>query len=335
MNEERHPAIRCMSEPMSTTNAPSVPSLNQGRLLIALAAVLWSLSGGFSKVLTKDTPFGLDDPRPAALAIAVFRLVFAGIVFVPALRRHDFSFRPKMLGMVLVFGLMNLFFVPAMVGGTAADAILLQYTAPMWMFLASVLWLGEKADRRSLIAVIIGTVGIAIILTGTILHSGWESGELGVLGLGLGSGITYAGVVLFLRVLRACSSRWLVVLNHLGGAAVVGIGWLVLAGVWHADSTMPGTVAQYVTLALFGAVQMGLPYWLMTRGLRSVSPQEAGTITLLEPILNPMWAYLVAGEVPLPATFLGGVFILGALAWRYWPVARKDAHNPPDATTGL
>jgi drug/metabolite transporter, DME family len=324
-----------MSEPTPTTATPSVPSLNQGRLLIALAAVLWSLSGGFSKVLTKDTPFGLNDPKAAALAIAVFRLIFAGIVFVPALRRQDFSFRPMMIGMVLVFGLMNLFFVPAMVGGTAADAILLQYTAPLWMFLASVVWLREKADRRSLIAVIIGTVGIAIILTGTILHSGWASGELGVLGLGLGSGITYAGVVLFLRVLRGCSSRWLVVLNHLGGAAVVAIGWFFLALFWHVDSTMPGTVAQYVTLALFGAVQMGLPYWLMTRGLRSVSPQEAGTITLLEPILNPVWAYLVAGEVPLPATFFGGVFILGALAWRYWPVPRKDAHHPPDATGGL
>jgi drug/metabolite transporter (DMT)-like permease len=65
---------------------------------------------------------------------------------------------------------------------------------------------------------------------------------------------------------------------------------------------------------------MGLPYWLMSRGLRSVSPQEAGAITLLEPILNPVWAYLVANEEPPLATVFGGLFILGALAWRYWPV---------------
>ena len=119
-----------MSEPTSTADAPSAPSLNQGRLLIALAAVLWSLSGGFTKVLTKDTPFGLNDPKPAALAIAVFRLIFAGIVFVPALRRQDFSFRPMMVVMVLVFALMNLFFVPAMVGGTAAKVFGFEMAVP-------------------------------------------------------------------------------------------------------------------------------------------------------------------------------------------------------------
>jgi DME family drug/metabolite transporter len=52
-----------------------------------------------------------------------------------------------------------------------------------------------------------------------------------------------------------------------------------------------------------------------------VSPQEAGVITLLEPLLNPLWAYLVAPETEAPTmyTLLGGVCILGALAWRYWP----------------
>jgi len=64
-------------KPQEKTHA--APSVTRGRLLIALAAVLWSLSGGFSKVLTKDTAFGLNDPRPAALAIATFRLLFAGL----------------------------------------------------------------------------------------------------------------------------------------------------------------------------------------------------------------------------------------------------------------
>src|SRR5262249_4485995 len=58
---------------------------------------------------------------------------------------------------------------------------------------------------------------------------------------------------------------------------------------------------------------------LVARGLRSVSPQEAGTLTLIEPLLNPVWAYLISGEVPSPWTLVGGGFILGALAWRYWP----------------
>jgi drug/metabolite transporter (DMT)-like permease len=161
-------------------------------------------------------------------------------------------------------------------------------------------------------------------LGGAVLQSGWASGELGILGLGLASGITYAGIVIFLRVLRNESSRWLTVLNHLGGALIVGGVWMLLPLVWPTNASPPGTFAQYVTLALFGIVQMGVPYWLMSRGLQSVSPQEAGAITLLEPILNPVWAYLVAGEKPPLATFVGGLFILGALAWRYWPVKRTE-----------
>ena len=76
-----------------------------------------------------------------------------------------------------------------------------------------------------------------------------------------------------------------------------------------------------ILLFLFGSVQMGLPYFLFARGLRTVSPQEAGAITLLEPLLNPLWAYLISPETdtPPPTTWVGGVLILGALAYRYLP----------------
>jgi drug/metabolite transporter, DME family len=58
--------------------------------------------------------------------------------------------------------------------------------------------------------------------------------------------------------------------------------------------------------------------------VRALSAQEAGTITLLEPILNPLWAFLVSGEVPSSFECVGGAFILGALVWRYWPFNRED-----------
>ena len=60
---------------------------------------------------------------------------------------------------------------------------------------------------------------------------------------------------------------------------------------------------------------------LVARGLRHVSPHEAGIITLLEPLLNPLWAYLITPEkdTPTPAMWLGGGLILAALVWRYVP----------------
>jgi drug/metabolite transporter (DMT)-like permease len=198
--------------------------------------------------------------------------------------------------------------------GTAANAILLQYTAPMWVVLASVWWLGERADLRSLAASAVGLIGIGIIVV-----DGWQSEQLGVIALGLGSGVTYAGVLTFLRFLRDASPRWLTMLNHLG-AALALLPWLVQ---WPLPS--PG---QLGVLVVFGVFQMGIPYWFMARGLQAVSAQEAGTITLLEPLLNPLWAYLISGEEPSRMTLLGGAFILGALAWRYWPRQQDEETRP-------
>jgi drug/metabolite transporter (DMT)-like permease len=290
--------------------ASSELSLTQGRVCIALAAILWSLSGGFTKFLTgvMVQEHGFDEV--SALQIAFYRVLFAGLVLAPGLRRADLAFRPAMLIMALSFAAMNALFVSAMALGTAANAILLQYTAPMWMYLASIWWLGERPERRSTIALVIGMLGIAVIIVG-----GWDGGQLLTIVIALGSGVTYAAVLLFLRLLRGLSPLWLTVWNHLLGALVL------LPLIWN--EPLPAW-QQYLVLFLFGSIQMGLAYWLVARGLRVVSPQEAGAITLLEPLLNPVWAYLVWSKTETPplVTYLGGALIVGALAWRYWPRAR-------------
>jgi len=288
----------------------AVPTLAQGRLCILLASLLWSTSGAFAKVLTRDTVLELNTPAIAPLQIAFLRALFAGLVLVPLLRRRDISFRPMMLVMAGCFAIMNATFVSALALGTAADAIVLQYTAPMWMYLACVFWLGEPADNRSLAAFGIALIGILIIVGG-----GWTADQLPVVGLGLLSGLAYAGVMVCLRLLHTSSSRWMTVINHMASALVL------VPFVWYLD--VP-SVAQFVVLFLYGSVQMAVPYWLVARGVRAVSPQEAGTITLLEPLLNPLWAYLISGEEPRFWTVLGAAFILGALAWRYWPTRKPS-----------
>jgi drug/metabolite transporter (DMT)-like permease len=66
-----------------------------------------------------------------------------------------------------------------------------------------------------------------------------------------------------------------------------------------------------------GVVQLGIPYFLFSKGLESLSLQEASLIVLIEPVLNPIWVALVVGEVPSPATLAGGVIILLSLLLRY------------------
>ena len=293
------------------TQATSSPTLAQGRLFILFAAVLWSLSGAFTKALTKETALGVNEPeiepfviagRSLPLQIACYRVIFAGLVLVPRLRRGDIQFRPMMLLMLLCFAVMNATFISAQALGTAANAILLQNSAPLWIYLGAI-WLGQPQDRRGTLSLFIGMFGLAIIIYG-------GRDEPGIMAIGLLSGFTYAGVILCLRALRDLSPAWLTVWNHLLG----GLMLVPLIVMLH-----PPTWQQLIVLFFFGAVQLGFPYWLMTRGLRVVSAQEAGTITLLEPILTPVWAYLVAGDQPNPLTFVGGAVILAALAYRYWP----------------
>lgn len=270
-----------------------------------MAALLWSTSGAFTKVLTRDTAFGLNSPPVVPEQIAFYRVLFAALALAFTVRRRDVTFRPMMLAMIASFAFMNERFVRALAMGTAANAIFLQYTAPMWMFVAGVFWLGERADRRGLTALMVSLVGIGIIVAG-----GWQEDQLDVVAIGLESGLGYAGVMIFLRILRGESSRWLTFLNHLGAAFVM------VPFVYDLPLPTPG---QLVVMFFYGAVQMGIPYWLVARGLRSVSTQEAGIITLLEPLLNPLWAFLISGEEPSLFTVVGGGFILGALVWRYWP----------------
>ena len=300
-------------------NTPAdAPTLARARLYVLAASLLWSTSGAFTKALTEDTTFGWNIPpiagfavpgfaKPFPLQIACYRAAFAGMLLVPTLRLRTLTVRRSMFVMGLLFVTMNVTFLSALALGTAANAILLQYSAPLWVYLAGILWLREKPERRSTVAMWLGLAGIGIIVAG-----GWQDGELPVMMLALISGLAYGGVLVCLRLLRDVSASWLTVWNFFWSA-------LVLLPV--VAFMVPPTKAQLAVLLVYGTLQMGLPYWLLAKGLRSVGPQEAGTICLLEPLLNPLWAYLVSPgtEKPSVFTFIGGAVILATLAWRYWP----------------
>lgn len=304
---------------------PKPMTLTNGRLCIFAAACLWSLSGFFSKVLTQPTwieewwQLGFFNASVAredvALWIAFYRALFAGLVLSTLVRYSDVRFSALLLVMGCSFAVMNATYVLAMVFGTAANAVLLQYTSAMWLYLASVFLLGEETNWKNTVVLASGLTGVGIIIFG-----GWNSGDnLAVIGLGLLSGVAYAGVLICLRVLRTGAPAWLTAWNHLCGA-------IVIAPFLFAAATP--NYSQLILLILFGALQLGMPYFLMARGLQVVNPQEAGAITLLEPILTAVFAYVTAGEAPGVYTYIGAVFILGGLTWRYWP--RRKTKQEPD-----
>ena len=280
------------------------PSAASARLLVLLAAVGWSLSGAFRRML--DTPvLGLDEPRLADLQVAAARALFAGLFLLPFVRRADVSFSPAMAWTAASFAAMNVTFIAAIGTGRSGSAVMLQYTAPLWVYLAGVWLMGEKPDRRGTVALAVGLLGVGLLAWG-----GWRESKLVPVALGLTSGLFFAGVILGLRVQRGAAPLWLTVVNHL----VAGLVLLPFLG-----GTPRPTMPQLALLAVFGVVQMGLPYILMAHGLRRLGPAEAATLSLLEPILNPLWAWLVAParERPTEWLALGGACVVGSLAYRY------------------
>jgi drug/metabolite transporter (DMT)-like permease len=259
-----------------------------------------------------------------ALSIAVYRSLIGGLAMIVLVPRKQWIFKPVMIPLCLIFGAMIAFYISAVKLTTAANAIFLQCTATFWVVPLAILFLKERPDRRSVIGIGLATIGCVAILG--FGHDGSPGETRGII-LGLLSGIGYAFAVIGMRSLRGLNPYWLSGVNNLG-ATITIYAWILLSG----GTLATPTPNQTLTLAFFGIVQMSVPYALFARGLQTIGPAEAGLLGLLEPVLNPIWVYLVRGEVPHTPTFIGGAFLLMGVATKYWPtrsLQRRSDQPPP------
>ena len=272
-----------------------------GRWCVLMAAVLWSTGGVISKSLELDS-----------LTIAFYRGLFAGLALLPFVPRPRWAFRPVLIPLGVVFGAMVAFFLGAVKTTTSANAIFLQCTSTFWVVPLSAILLHERPDRRARVSIALAMVGILAIV-------GWgydgRPHEWQGIVLGLASGITYACIAVSLRGLRELDPIWLsTVLNLLGirGAGILGLGqWSGVANAEH-DANLGADRIRRVP-------DGDSLYVVRPRSARDRAP-EAGLIGLVEPILNPIWVVLIVHEWPAGPTIIGGLFLLGGLVYRYWPL---------------
>lgn len=288
---------------MSTGNEAGTPEASKGRMCVLVAALLWSSGGVITKLLLE---MGLGPST-----IAFYRSLFAGLALLPFVRPARWIVRPVMVPCAVIFGAMIGLYIGAIQATTAANAILLQCTSTFWTVPLSAWILRERPDRRSLMGIALTSVGIiGILLYGYV----GKPGEWVGIVYGLGSGVCYAIVVIGLRGLRGLDPLWLSAFNNLVGALALGAGMLV----WSGPIAVP-SMPQMLALLAFGVLQMAIPYALFARGLREIGAPEAGLISLLEPVLNPVWVVLIHHERPAPATIVGGAFLLAGVLVRFWP----------------
>lgn len=278
---------------------------------------MWSTSGFFAKA-----PWFEDWPlETRGVALTFWRAVFAALTVLPFVRRPTFRF--AMIPMSLSFVAMTYSFLVAMVGGSETTTIWLQYVGPSWVAVAGLLGLGDRPRRNDWVMIALSLVGIGVIVT-MESRVATEPLTTGPVGLALFSGLMYAGVVCSIRHLRGVDVAWLGLVNH--GVSVICLAPLVIG-----HTPMPHGF-QWLALFALGAIQLAIPYMIFAWAVREVESNEAGLITLLEPLSVPVWTFLAwrhlaTYEPPKWWTVTGGAFIAAGFIWRYGPAAYRGWKN--------
>lgn len=268
--------------------------------------MLWSLNGPLIKLL--------DQAEVPGITIACYRSLLGGLIFLPLALRRRKTLRNVTIGWrigsVLTFTLMTASFVIATTQTAAANAIILQYTAPIWVFLLSPLLLRERLHLTDGLVLALAMVGVAIIF------SGHTAGDIPALSIGLASGLGYGSLIVMLRGMRRVDPSAVVTLNFVGSGVLL-LPAVAIWGVFLLNSY------QFALVLALSMVQMALPYLVFSWALQYVEAHRASLIVLLETVLNPIWTYLVVGEIVPAATLVGGPLILLAVVgwmlvtWRH------------------
>lgn len=271
----------------------------RARLAVLGAAVLWSTGGAAIKACTLP-----------ALAVAGGRSAVAALFVLVALPSSRVRPDRRVLGVAAAYAATVVLFVMATKATTAANAIFIQDTAPLWVLLLGPRLLGERPTRGELLAVPVFVGGLALFFLDR-LGPGQLAGNL----LALASGVSFA---LSILGLRGVEDRAAVLLWGNAMAALVTLPFVALGG------SLAPTAQDLAILLFLGVFQLGVAYALFSRGLEGTPAVEASLLVLLEPVLNPVWAYLVAAERPGPWALTGGAVVLAGTAWRTLAAARRS-----------
>ncbi len=289
----------------------------RARLAVVAAAALFSTGGAAIKA-TSLTSWQVAGFRSGIAAAAV-------LLLVPASRR-GWSWRTPVVG--ITYAATLLLFVLANKLTTSANAIFLQSTAPLYLLLLGPLLLKEPIRRRDLGFMLAIGVGLACFFVGTEPPVRTAPDPVKGNLLAFASSVTWAFTLLGLRWLGQSGASDD---NGSGSLAAVVAGNIIAFGVAlpFALPVLHATTADWFTMGYLGVIQIGLAYVLLTRGMSHVPAFEASILLLCEPVLNPVWSWLVHGEQPGAWALLGGAAILGATLYKTWLDTRTGGE--PDA----
>jgi len=260
---------------------------NLGPLYIVIAAIFWSFGGLLGKLI----PW-------SGLTIAALRGIFAAITIAIYRRNYRFKFNKPILLAGLSLTITTILFMLANKMTSAANAIVLQYTSPVFIILLTLIIYKQKPRKRDIFAIIGVIIGISIFFFDQF-KSGNYYGDL----IALASGLSFAAVFFANKLPNASP----IDATYLGNLLSIFILPFIFFDQSFISNQSP-TIWLYIIL--MGVFQLGFGYIFFSLGIKQTAATTSSIIATLEPILNPFWVFLILGEIPTPLAIVGGLIVL-------------------------
>ena len=275
----------------------------KGILTVVVAALLWSTGGLFIKLVSLNS-----------LQLSFLRSLFAGLVILIMFRKEALKFNKWSLLTGLCYAGVLIFFVVATKLTTAANAIFLQYTAPIYVLILEPILLKTKFERINLVTIIFTFLGMALFFVGKL-----SAGDLQGNGFALISGICLTFMFLGMRKSGEEYKFSTIFYGNLFVVIAVSFSLIGLESFPLNDLLMVGYL---------GIFQIGIAYVIFSYGINRVEAIEASLLAMIEPVLNPVWVFIGYGEEPSFWAIVGGAVIIAAIAFRTIMVEKRRRRKP-------
>lgn len=270
----------------------------KGIIAIIIAALLWSTGGLFIKLISLD-----------AFQLSFYRSIFSALTFIALFKKDVFKLNFAIVINGLFYSGILILFVIATKLTTAANAIFLQYTAPIYVLILEPIILKTRLRKINIISVIVAFFGMTLFFVGEISPSHLEGNLIALL-----SGICFAG---FLLGVRKSNETYRVPAIFWGNIFITLLCFNSVYPEFKIDFN------NFLMVAYLGVFQIGLAYAVFTYSIKRIEGIEAALIAMIEPVMNPIWVYFGYGEKPSTFAILGGLIILTTIAVRTIITERK------------
>lgn len=264
-----------------------------GMLLVFIAAVLWSTNS----ILVKNIEL-------PSMLIGAMRALIAGIVLAPFIRPKKLKFSPKMLLMAVAFTLNSVGVVTAIKLTSAAIAVGMQFTSPIWLYIYSRIKGYPFIKRR--------VIPLAVLTAGVVISMFSKAEGVTLLGnlIALTTGLSFAVVTQLGKDLGGDNPVGITAINNLFMAAVI----LPLFCRDSVAQLFTMDTVSWVTLLALGIVQFGGGYVFYNIGLRYTTAARASMISPMEMVLSPVWVAIFMHELPDAVGLIGFLVIIAGIA---------------------